>query len=169
MRSEGSEFRRWRVGGQGGDILRLWRSWYREDMLLPPLTLRAASGLCASVGAMAALLVLSAGSVHFWAAWAFLTTFALCSALITADRLRNNPALVERRMRVGPVAEKERIQKFIQTVTGASFFCILIMAGLDFRFRCSCRCRRVWPSADGLEFRRLLSRAPREHLCGEHY
>ena len=77
---------------------------------------------------------LSAGSPRYWAGWAFLATFSLCIACISADLLRRAPALVERRMRSGPTAEKESKQKVIQSITGAVFIGFLIVAGLDFRF-----------------------------------
>jgi protein-S-isoprenylcysteine O-methyltransferase Ste14 len=103
-------------------------------MIISPLARRAVTGLCWLVAIMAGLLGLSAGSPRYWAGWAFLATFLLCVACITADLLRRAPALVERRMRSGPTAEKESTQKVIQLITGAAFIGFLVVAGLDFRF-----------------------------------
>jgi protein-S-isoprenylcysteine O-methyltransferase Ste14 len=122
--------------------LHAWNSPYEvydrnaiiSSMIISPLARRAVTGLCWLVAIMAGLLGLSAGSPCYWAGWAFLATFLLCIACITADLLRRAPALVERRMRSGPTAEKESTQKVIQSITGAAFIGFLVVAGLDFRF-----------------------------------
>ena len=110
------------------------RNAIMSSMIISALARRAVTGLCWLVAIMAGLLGLSAGSPRYWAGWAFLATFLLCIACITADLLRRAPALVERRMRSGPTAEKESTQKVIQSITGAAFIGFLVVAGLDFRF-----------------------------------
>jgi protein-S-isoprenylcysteine O-methyltransferase Ste14 len=48
--------------------------------------------------------------------------------------MRNDPALLERRMRGGPLAEGERNQKIIMTITSIGFVALLVVPGLDRRF-----------------------------------
>lgn len=96
-------------------------------MVSSPLARRAITDRCWLVAIMAGALGLSAGSPRYWAGWAFLATFSLCNACITADLLRRSPALVERRTQSGYV-EKGSTQK------GATFIGFLVVAGLDYRF-----------------------------------
>lgn len=56
---------------------------------------------------MAFLLFVPAGTVHYWQAWVYLAIFAGVSALTTLDLIRTDQALLERRMRGGPTAEKQ--------------------------------------------------------------
>jgi protein-S-isoprenylcysteine O-methyltransferase Ste14 len=48
--------------------------------------------------------------------------------------IRHDPALLERRMRGGPFAERERSQKIIMTITSLGFLGLLVVPGLDRRF-----------------------------------
>jgi len=102
-------------------------------MIISPLVRRAVTGMCWTFVGMSGLLRVSAGSLY-WTGWAFLATFFLCCACITADLLRRDPALVERRSRSGLTAEKDSTQKVIQSIIGAAFIGFLVVGGLDFRF-----------------------------------
>ena len=83
--------------------------------------------------AMGALLFSCAGTLRYWQAWAFLAVFIGASALITLDLMRRDPALLERRMRGGPTAEKETTQRIIMLFTSAGFVALLIVPALDIR------------------------------------
>jgi hypothetical protein len=65
---------------------------------------------------MAFLVFVPAGTVHYWQAWVYLAIFAGVSALTTLDLIRTDQALLERRMRGGPTAEKQPTQKVIMLV-----------------------------------------------------
>jgi protein-S-isoprenylcysteine O-methyltransferase Ste14 len=48
--------------------------------------------------------------------------------------MRKDPALLERRMRGGPSAEKQPTQKFIMLCTSLGFIALLVVPALDYRF-----------------------------------
>ena len=48
--------------------------------------------------------------------------------------MRNNPALLAKRLRAGPRAEKEATQKIIMALASTAFVALLIVPGLDHRF-----------------------------------
>jgi protein-S-isoprenylcysteine O-methyltransferase Ste14 len=83
---------------------------------------------------MALLLFVPAGTLHYWQAWAYLAIFAGVSALTTLDLIRKDPALLERRMRGGPTAEKQPTQKVIMLGMSIGFIALLVVPALDHRF-----------------------------------
>jgi protein-S-isoprenylcysteine O-methyltransferase Ste14 len=85
-------------------------------------------------GVMGLLLLISAGTIHYWQAWVYLSIFAGTSALITLYLMKNDRALLERRMSGGPTAEKRPVQKFIMLCTSIGFVALLVVPGLDHRF-----------------------------------
>ncbi|MGH6879727.1 MAG: methyltransferase family protein, partial [Hypericibacter sp.] len=83
---------------------------------------------------MAAILFIPAGSVNYWQAWVFLATYAISSLVITLYLMRKDPALLARRKRGGPTAEKETTQKIIMSFASLAFIGLLIVPALDHRF-----------------------------------
>jgi protein-S-isoprenylcysteine O-methyltransferase Ste14 len=83
---------------------------------------------------MGLLLFLSAGTFRYWQAWVYLGVFFGASVLITLDLMRRDPALLTRRLRGGPTAEKEKTQRIIMILTSAGFIGLLVVPGLDQRF-----------------------------------
>lgn len=83
---------------------------------------------------MGLLLFLPAGLIVYWQAWAYLSIFLGASLLITLYLLRRDPALLERRMRAGPTAEKRAPQKLIMLGASAGFVALLVVPALDRRF-----------------------------------
>lgn len=98
---------------------------------------RALFGLAGLILILGIIIFLSAGSVRFWEGWSYLSIFAICVTIITIYFLKKDPALVERRINVGPIAEKEKNQKIIQSFGGLFFITLLIIPGLDYRFKWS--------------------------------
>jgi protein-S-isoprenylcysteine O-methyltransferase Ste14 len=98
------------------------------------LTRRAFKRLALLLIALAALLFLSAWSLSYWQAWVFLAVFSAAATLITIYFLNHDPALIERRLKAGAVAEKETTQKIIQALAGVLFIALIVFAGLDHRF-----------------------------------
>jgi protein-S-isoprenylcysteine O-methyltransferase Ste14 len=98
------------------------------------LILRAIGGMVFLLGVMALLTFLPAGTNHFWQGWLFLVVFGASVVVISTYMLIRDPALVERRMHAGPVAETRTTQKIIQSVTGICFVGMLVVGGLDHRF-----------------------------------
>jgi protein-S-isoprenylcysteine O-methyltransferase Ste14 len=83
---------------------------------------------------MGLLLFVPARTVHYWQAWVYLFIFTGASLLTTLYLIRNDPALLERRMSGGPMAEKEPAQKLIMLCTSIGFIALLVVPALDHRF-----------------------------------
>jgi protein-S-isoprenylcysteine O-methyltransferase Ste14 len=83
---------------------------------------------------MGVLIFAAAGTFDYWQSWLFLACYFLASLMMSLWLLRNDPALLERRMRGGPFAEGERNQKMIMTLTSLAFIAGLVVPGLDRRY-----------------------------------
>ena len=68
---------------------------------------------------LAALLFLTAGSLRYWEGWVYWALVSLCVLFNALYFLQHDPALVRRRIKVGPAAERKKSQKVIQAVAGA--------------------------------------------------
>lgn len=82
---------------------------------------------------MGLLLFLPAGTIRYWQAWVYLSIFTVASVLTTLYLMRKDPALLERRMRGGPTAEKRPSQKFIMLCTSIGFIALLVVPAFDHR------------------------------------
>jgi protein-S-isoprenylcysteine O-methyltransferase Ste14 len=83
---------------------------------------------------MALLLFVPANTLDYWQAWVYLGFFFGPSILITIYLMRNDPGLLERRLRGGPTAEKEKAQKIIMAISSIAFVAQLVVPALDHRF-----------------------------------
>jgi protein-S-isoprenylcysteine O-methyltransferase Ste14 len=83
---------------------------------------------------LGALLFLPAGTFDYWQAWVFIAVFVACNLLLTTWVAINDPQLLERRMRAGPAAEKEKSQKIIVTIAFLAFAGEVLIPALDRRF-----------------------------------
>jgi len=83
---------------------------------------------------MAALLFLPAGTLDDWQAWVFIAVFISASSAVTVYLAIHDPRLLERRMRAGPAAEKEKSQKLIIFFVMIGFIVLLIVPAFDHRF-----------------------------------
>lgn len=83
---------------------------------------------------LAALLFIAAGSLTFWRGWAYVFVFSAASVVITEYCRRYDPALLRRRMRAGPVAERRPSQKLIQLGASLAVIAVYVTAGLDYRY-----------------------------------
>ena len=101
------------------------------------LALRAWFALAALAVVMGLLLFIPAGTVSYWQAWVYLGIFFGASALTTAFLIRRDPALLERRMRGGPTAEKRPVERLIMGFTSIGFIALLVVPALDHRFQWS--------------------------------
>jgi protein-S-isoprenylcysteine O-methyltransferase Ste14 len=98
---------------------------------------RAAAGLVFSLAVTAALVLGTAGDLAYWQAWVFVAVYGIHTAAITIDLARRDPALLERRVKAGPLAEPTRKQKVIQAFASVAFIGELVACGLDHRFGAS--------------------------------
>jgi len=83
---------------------------------------------------LAVLIFLPAGTFDYWQGWVYLGVFTACCVLTTASLLERDPALVARRLDVGPRAEKEPAQKRIQLIATLCLLALYLVSALDFRF-----------------------------------
>jgi hypothetical protein len=98
------------------------------------LALRAWFALVVLAAVMGALLFVPRGTLSYWQAWVYLGIFFGASALTTVFLIRRDPALLERRMRGGPTAEKRTVERFIMGFVSIGFVALLVVPALDYRF-----------------------------------
>lgn len=98
------------------------------------LAARSWRGFAWFVAALALTILLSAGTFDYWQGWAFIVHFGLWMAVLTGYFLKHDPVLVRRRLRVGPIAEREPSQQRIQLATTILLIAALIVPALDRRF-----------------------------------
>ena len=98
------------------------------------LTIKAFAGLLLLFLAMAALLFIPAGARAWWQAWTFLSVYFTASLALTLYLVKEDPALLQRRMRGGPTAEKEPVQRIIMSIASLGFVGLLVVPALDHRF-----------------------------------
>jgi len=75
-----------------------------------------------------------AGTVGYWRGWAFILVFTICTNIIGLYLARTDPALLERRMKVGPGAETRPAQKAIISMAFLVFAALFVVSALDYRF-----------------------------------
>jgi hypothetical protein len=70
---------------------------------------------------MCALLFGTAGTTHYWHAWIYVSIFLGASVLTTLYLMKRDRAVLARRMRGGPMFEKEGTQRIIMVFTSLGF------------------------------------------------
>jgi protein-S-isoprenylcysteine O-methyltransferase Ste14 len=108
-----------------------------HEVLALTLATRAFLALIALAVGMGALLFVPAGTVDYWHAWVYLAVFVGASAFTTVDVAKRDPALLERRMRGGPTAEKDATQRVIMVLASLGFIALLVVPAFDHRFHWS--------------------------------
>jgi protein-S-isoprenylcysteine O-methyltransferase Ste14 len=98
------------------------------------LNTRAWFSLAVVVLAMGLLVFVPAGTLSYWQAWVYLSIFTGASILTTLYLIRHDPALLERRMKGGPMAERQPTQKLIMLGASVGFVGLLVVPALDVRF-----------------------------------
>jgi protein-S-isoprenylcysteine O-methyltransferase Ste14 len=83
---------------------------------------------------LAASLFIPAGTLNYWQAWVFLAVFFTAVLAITIYLKKEDPKLLERRIKAGSAAETQRSQKVIQFLAAIVFILIFILSALDHRF-----------------------------------
>jgi protein-S-isoprenylcysteine O-methyltransferase Ste14 len=97
----------------------------------------ALAGLLRFLIGLALLLFLPAWTLRYWQAWIFLSVFSSSVLAITIYLMEKDPKLLQRRMKAGPVAEKEKSQRIIQWVTSIAFIALFVFSAIDYRFEWS--------------------------------
>ena len=73
-------------------------------------------------------------SLNYWQGWACLAAFFGPACAITVWVAKNDPALLERRLKAGPKAEKEIGQKIVQTIASIVFLVDFVFPAFDRRY-----------------------------------
>jgi protein-S-isoprenylcysteine O-methyltransferase Ste14 len=74
------------------------------------------------------------GSFHYWQGWLFWLNFSLSTTVVSYYFFKYDPALVRRRLKAGPAAEKEPSQKRIQFFAMIFVCALFAVSALDYRF-----------------------------------
>jgi protein-S-isoprenylcysteine O-methyltransferase Ste14 len=98
---------------------------------------KALASLIMGIIIIGVILFLLAWTLNYWQAWIYLAIFSSSSIIITIYFLRHDPKLVERRLKVGPSAEKEKSQKVIQSFSFIFVIILVLISVLDHRFHWS--------------------------------
>jgi protein-S-isoprenylcysteine O-methyltransferase Ste14 len=98
------------------------------------LNKKATLGLVALVVIMAAVTFLPAWTFDYWQAWILLAVFFACTLAIDIYLLKNDPKLLERRLKAGPGSEHDKSQQIIQAIAAIVFVSIFVLSALDHRF-----------------------------------
>ena len=101
------------------------------------LTAKTVAGFANLLVILSLSLFLPAWSLNFWEAWVFLFVFFVPVFLITVYFLKNDPELIERRLKAGPSAAKRMSQKVIQSVASLLFVLLVLVPGFDHRLQWS--------------------------------
>ena len=101
------------------------------------LKTKALSGLAFLTVIIGVFLFLPAWTLDYWEAWVYLFVFSGSCTIVTLYFLRKDPELIKRRVKAGPIAEKEKKQKVIQAIANVAFILGILLPGLDHRFQWS--------------------------------
>src|SRR4029078_7427420 len=101
------------------------------------LAYRAWLSLVLLAAFMGALIFGLAGTLRYLQAWVYLVLFFGLSGLLEAEMLRRDPALLERRLKGGPQAERRPAQRIIMVGASLAFLSLLAVPALDQRFHWS--------------------------------
>lgn len=104
---------------------------------MTPNAQKALAGMLRSLLVIAAIFFIPAWSLRFWEGWVYLAIMGAASGTIVLYLAKYDDALIGRRLKVGPVAEKETSQKIIQTLTAAAGVMLFLVPGFDFRWQWS--------------------------------
>lgn len=98
---------------------------------------KALAGMFRSLLVIAAIFFIPAWSLRFWEGWIYLAIMGAASVTIVLYLATYDDALIGRRLKAGPVAEKEKSQKIIQTLTAVIGVILFLVPGFDFRWQWS--------------------------------
>ena len=98
---------------------------------------KALTNTLCTVVVLAVAVFVPAGTLRYWQGWVCLATFFVPASAISVWVAKHDPALLERRLKAGPKAEKEIGQKIVQTITSVVFLADFAVPAFDHRFHWS--------------------------------
>jgi protein-S-isoprenylcysteine O-methyltransferase Ste14 len=103
------------------------------DRASSKVKVKALLGLGQLLVVMGLVVFLTAGTWRYVEGWAFLLVFGASALAITLYLMRNDPRLLEQRVKAGPVAEQRPLQKMLQALASLGFLAVLAVPALDHR------------------------------------
>jgi protein-S-isoprenylcysteine O-methyltransferase Ste14 len=100
-----------------------------KKLILPTLSTFAIGAIILGI-----LIFLPAWTLNYWQAWVFIVVFLVSVNAIGVYLSLKDPALLERRKKVGPAAEQNPIQKIIMAVSILSILGVMVFSAFDHRF-----------------------------------
>jgi protein-S-isoprenylcysteine O-methyltransferase Ste14 len=100
-------------------------------------TAQAIAGLAALAIVLWLALFFPAGSLDYWQAWIYWLVFSGCVTAISVYFMKKDPILIANRLKSGPTAEKQNIQKITQVFVTIFFIMLLLVPAFDHRFQWS--------------------------------
>jgi protein-S-isoprenylcysteine O-methyltransferase Ste14 len=97
------------------------------------LNVKASLGLLFLALAMALCVFIAAGTLCYWQGWLFLAVFFASGVWHTLYGMKNDAALLERRLTGGPTAERSSTQRIIMVFISFGFIALLIVPALGWR------------------------------------
>lgn len=98
------------------------------------LNRRAVIGLLQLLVILSLLIFVPAWTFRYWQGWVFLAVFFLSNAAMGFWLMKNDRALLERRIRAGPRNEQRLRQKIAQVLVTIAFCGVIVVPVLDHRF-----------------------------------
>ncbi|HSI01854.1 MAG TPA: isoprenylcysteine carboxylmethyltransferase family protein [Reyranella sp.] len=98
------------------------------------LATRACAATAGLFVVMAVLLFAPPWTLDWWQAWLFLAVYFGGSIALMLDLLKRDPALLERRMKGGPLAEERLAQKIVMLFASAGSIGLLVIPAFDHRY-----------------------------------
>ncbi len=98
------------------------------------LNIKAFAGILQLFIVFALTIFLPAWTFDYWQAWIVVAVFFGCTLAVTVYLMKNDPKLLERRVKAGVGNEQERGQNIIQAFAGAAFIALFVISALDHRF-----------------------------------
>jgi len=98
------------------------------------LNIKAFTGMLQLAIILGLTIFLPAWTLDYWQAWILVAIFFACTLAVTLYLMKNDPKLLERRVKAGVGAEKERSQNIIQAFAAVVFIAIFVVSALDHRF-----------------------------------
>ncbi len=95
---------------------------------------KALAGILRTFAILMIALFVPVWTLRWWQAWACLAAFFVPACVISVWVAKYDPALLERRLKAGPKAEKEKGQKIVQRITGTVFLAEFLIPAFDHRF-----------------------------------
>jgi protein-S-isoprenylcysteine O-methyltransferase Ste14 len=114
-------------------VLSIQRTERLQQHSTNSLSRRAFAGTAQFLLVLVLVIFLPAGSISYWQGWLLWINFAVCCFAFTPYFLKHDPALLERRLRAGPTAEREPLQKRIQAFASVFVGATFVVSAFDYR------------------------------------